>query len=122
MHVRLGMQALIVDYNQLGHLPAQIGSLERLETLSCSHNLLLSLPASIGNLKALKFLDCSSNKIVSLPLELGNATAVEEINASDNYLQVSYPSGKRRTLGADLAVDHKEWTLTILLFLCLTEA
>ena len=84
----LGVQALIVDHNQLGHLPAQIGSLERLETLSCSHNLLLSLPASIGKLCRLKFLNCSSNKIISLPIELGDATAVEEINASDNYLQV----------------------------------
>lgn len=85
------VQALIVDHNQLGHLPAQIGSLEQLETLSCSHNLLLSLPETIGKLTKLKFLNCSSNKIISLPAELGKATAVEEINASDNYLQVCLP-------------------------------
>ena len=85
------IQALIVDHNQLGHLPAQIGCLERLETLSCSHNLLLSLPVTMAKLANLKFLNCSSNKIVSLPTELGRATAMEEINASDNYLQVCFP-------------------------------
>ncbi len=52
------------------HLPSQLGSLQKLESLHCSRNLLTALPASMGHLPRLKLLVCASNKIDRLPDEL----------------------------------------------------
>lgn len=50
----LPAQLLVLDDNQLGDLPEDIGSLRRLERLSVSGNRLRTLPDSIGQLEALQ--------------------------------------------------------------------
>ncbi|KAG2445819.1 hypothetical protein HXX76_000423 [Chlamydomonas incerta] len=84
----ISLKLLVLDDNQLGDLPDDIGSLRRLERLSVSGNRLRTLPDSIGQLEALQSLVVSRNCLEQLPDSLAGCSMLEELDAQSNDLAV----------------------------------
>lgn len=66
------VKGLVVSagYNQLTHLPEQIGDITYLTKLEVGNNQLQELPASMENLKYLEYLDISNNPLAAIPTYL----------------------------------------------------
>ncbi|KAG2451482.1 hypothetical protein HYH02_004080 [Chlamydomonas schloesseri] len=84
----ISLKLLVLDDNQLGDLPDDIGALKRLERLSVSGNRLRTLPDSIGQLEALQSLVVSRNCLEQLPDSLAGCSRLEELDAQSNDLAV----------------------------------
>ena len=84
-------QVLVLDSNRLTELPAEIGTLTKLEKLCVSENALTGLPPTFGRLQSLTVLKLVKNKLSAVPDQIGECTSLEEIDVSDNYLQVQIP-------------------------------
>ncbi|KAH9298102.1 hypothetical protein KI387_029784, partial [Taxus chinensis] len=67
-------------------LPAEIGSLKKLEELDLSFNKLKTLPNNIADLMALKSLKVASNKLVELPLGISSLLKLTTVDVSNNRL------------------------------------
>lgn len=72
---------------RLGTLPAEVGTLVRLQELSLSGQGLTELPRELGHLRALQSLDLSGNALVTLPEELGRLMGLKELRLSGNRLK-----------------------------------
>lgn len=70
----------------IAELPASIGDLANLESLTVSGHVLTTLPARIGELARLRNLDVSLNKIASLPSSLSTLRELVDVNLSLNHL------------------------------------
>ena len=80
-----------MDFNRLTDLPADIGTLTKLEKLCVSQNALTGLPSTFGRLQSLTVLKLVKNKLSAVPDQIGECTSLEEVDLSDNYLQVQNP-------------------------------
>lgn len=61
------LQGIWLGGNLLPRLPANIGNLQALNTLSAPGNVLAELPASLGRLSALQTLALAGNQLAALP-------------------------------------------------------
>ncbi|UOB16910.1 leucine-rich repeat domain-containing protein [Abyssalbus ytuae] len=73
-------------------LPAEIGQLTSLVSLSLYNNQLTSIPAEIGQLTNLEFLDLGNNQLTNIPAEIGQLTSLETLYLDNNQL-TSIPAG-----------------------------
>ena len=60
--------------NNITHLPASIGQLDKLVTLDLSFNQLETLPPEIGLCRQLSSIDLQHNKLTTLPESVGQLT------------------------------------------------
>lgn len=79
------LETLSLNGNQLQQLPAAVGQLKALRTLNLSGNHLTEFPPGLGNLRQLDLLDLSRNKIQSVPPEVSELQAIE-INLNQNQV------------------------------------
>lgn len=75
-------------HGHLYNLPANIGNLTNLESLSLDLLAINEIPESIGNLTKLRSLILSRNKIKSIPLALGNLASLYELDLSYNEIEI----------------------------------
>lgn len=104
----INLKVLMLDTNDLYHLPKEICLLHSLERLSLSNNLLTSLPHGFGRLPNLRSLHMSNNKFEAFPLEVCYLRALEFLDLSDNLL-VAIPKeiSSLKTLGTLLLNYNK---------------
>ncbi|XP_068144494.1 leucine-rich repeat and calponin homology domain-containing protein isoform X1 [Drosophila tropicalis] len=76
---------LDASYNQLAALPARLGELRSLRSLSLRSNQLMYLPRELTCL-SLVSLDVSNNRIASLPLEIRHMGTMVELQLENNPL------------------------------------
>ncbi|KAH8412409.1 hypothetical protein KR009_001816 [Drosophila setifemur] len=76
---------LDASYNQLANLPARLGELRTLRSLSLRSNHLMYLPRELTCL-TLVSLDVSNNRIASLPLEIRHMGTLVELQLENNPL------------------------------------
>jgi hypothetical protein len=81
------LQTLSLYNNQLISLPAEIGNLSNLQTLSLYNNQLISLPPEIGNLSNLQWLNLAYNQLSSLPAEIGNLSNLCTLDLRENLFE-----------------------------------
>lgn len=81
---------LILDYNQLTGIPAEIGNMTNLGYLDLSNNQITgSIPSEIGNLNMLSILNLDYNKLAgSIPSEIGNLTNLTKLKLNNNKLDI----------------------------------
>ncbi|MBD1903832.1 leucine-rich repeat domain-containing protein [Trichocoleus sp. DQ-A3] len=81
------LTSLSVSISQLASLPAEIGQLHSLTKLLVHHcNQLASLPAEVGQLHSLTELYLNYNQLISLPAEIGQLHSLRELALSFNQL------------------------------------
>ena len=108
---------LDLSRNQLsGTIPAEIGSLTRLQDLSLQVNQLSgTIPAEIGNLTSLSWLELAANQLSgTIPVELGNLTRLEQLLLGFNQLSGTIPVGignLTRLISLDLQVNQLSGTI-----------
>jgi internalin A len=95
---------------QLYFIPAQIGELTNLRTLSLSNNQLRNLPGEMGHLTNLKTLYINSNQLKKLPVEIGKLTNLNTLSLYSNKLE-SLPVEIGCLLNlSSLSLGHNELT------------
>jgi Carboxypeptidase regulatory-like domain/Leucine rich repeat len=77
---------LKLDYKKLTALPADIGSLKQLQSISAQGNALANIPKEIGGLWHLKTLILSNNSLTTLPDELTQLDSLTDLDVSNNQL------------------------------------
>ncbi len=71
--------------NGLTKLPAEIGSLKKLETLNIANSPIVELPAEIGQLEALSSIEIyNCPNMVTFPVAIGELPALRSVNISNN--------------------------------------
>ncbi len=103
---------IYLDANGLaGNVPAELGQLATLETLSLAGNLLTGhIPAEIGNLKNLRNLLLAENRLTGgIPPELGQLVRLEVLALNQNTLTGKLPPelGKLTNLRVLLAAENE---------------
>ncbi|XP_034721807.1 leucine-rich repeat-containing protein 57, partial [Etheostoma cragini] len=73
-------------------LPAEIGKLKKLETLSLSGNRIQQLPPTLGQLRALRTLNLSGNQILEFPPGLGTLRHLDLLDLSRNQIRSVPPT------------------------------
>lgn len=68
-------------------LPAEIGKLKKLETLSLNGNRIQQLPPTLGQLRALRTLNLSGNQISEFPPGLGTLRHLDLLDLSRNKIR-----------------------------------
>ncbi len=74
------------DAPRLLTLPAEVGTLVRLQELKLAGQGLTALPRELGHLRNLRHLDLSENALEALPEELGRLTGLQELRLAGNRL------------------------------------
>lgn len=77
---------VIVRCPLLNIIPAEIGRIQTLTTLTLNDNRLTSIPPSFGNLINLESLDLHSNELVNLPTELKQLVKLENLSLAGNRI------------------------------------
>ncbi|UOB19143.1 leucine-rich repeat domain-containing protein [Abyssalbus ytuae] len=80
------LETLSLYSNQLTSIPAEIGQLTSLKGLYLGNNQLTSIPAGIGQLTNLEFLFLHNNQLTSIPAEIGQLTSLVRLYLSNNQL------------------------------------
>ena len=100
-------------YNQrlTGTIPAELGSLTNLQSLTLSNNYLTgTIPAELGSLTNLQSLTLYDNYLTGpIPSELGGLASLQSLTLSDNYLTGSIPpelGGLASLFSLDLADNY----------------
>ena len=100
-----------MDGNNLTELPAEIGDLKKLGSLSVSNNQLVGLPTSILKLNRLEVLCLDGNNLTELPAEIGDLKELRELYVSGNPLNVDAIKFAlklaKRGLSTDIAGEDK---------------
>jgi internalin A len=104
------LTTLSLSYNQLTELPAELGQLKNLTTLSLSYNQLTELPAELGQLTNLTTLSLSSNQLTELPPELGQLTNLTILSLSYNQLTELPPELGQLTNLTTLSLSSNQLT------------
>jgi Leucine-rich repeat (LRR) protein len=89
------LESLSLDYNQLsGSIPAELGNLSNLSELYLYDNQLTgSIPTELGNLSNLEYLYLHRNQLSgSIPTELGNLSNLNALYLYNNQLSGSIPT------------------------------
>ncbi len=81
------LESLSIDGNELTTLPPTIGKLTRLEHLYAYSNKFRTLPEEIGELKRLKNAVLWSNELETLPAGIGGLASLEELELQRNPLR-----------------------------------
>lgn len=77
----------LVFSGHLTSLPHEIGQLTNLRVLRLSHNRITALPEAIGQLSHLEVLDTSENMLTHLPERIGELTRLSSLSLRGNRLQ-----------------------------------
>lgn len=77
----------IFAFEQLTHLPDNVGDLYNLKMLNLCANALQVIPESIGKLQRLQYLNLDSNQLTFLPINLGQLTQLEWLELGQNKLE-----------------------------------
>jgi hypothetical protein len=80
-----GVRELVLSKNQVGTLPAWIGSFETLEVLKAEDCGLRTIPREIAQLPRLRRLELKDNPLTSLPLGRDGFSAVEVLTIGEGY-------------------------------------
>ena len=67
----INLRILSLSYNQIAHIPKEIGQLVNLQALFLSYNQIAHIPKEIGQLVNLRILNLRHNQIVHIPKEIG---------------------------------------------------
>lgn len=86
----------IQDANLTGPIPAVIGTLTNLQSLTLRNGLTGPIPESLGQLKKLNFLDLDSNSLTALPSTMGQLTNLSILYLFANQLAGPIPAGLGR--------------------------
>jgi len=70
----------------VANLPPQIGSLQRLETLTADNNRISSLPPTVDGLKSLRHISLAYNDLKTFPVQLCAIRTLDVIDLSHNRL------------------------------------
>ena len=100
------VNVLFLDDNQLaGEIPAELGSLVKLERLYLNHNQLTGeIPAELGDLANLRVLSLTDNQLTGeIPTELGRLTNLTVLRLAGNQLTGCVPNGLRDVADNDFA-------------------
>ena len=90
------LQDLVLDVNQLsGTIPAELGNLTSLTSLFLGANQLSgTIPVELGNLTRLEHLLLGFNQLSgTIPVEIGNLTRLISLDLQDNQLSGTIPAG-----------------------------
>lgn len=100
---------LVLNNNQLSHIPTSFAQLGSLKALVLSRNRLTSpLSPVLGNLTSLSYLDVRANQLESLPTEIASLKSLTKLDASYNRLLTLPPSlGACINLREILLFDNK---------------
>ncbi|XP_048734686.1 leucine-rich repeat protein soc-2 homolog [Ostrea edulis] len=82
-----GLEELLLNNNNISSIPDSIGSLVNLKVLKLSHNHLKSLPESLTSLSNLVHLDVRKNKLHSLPAGVGSLIKLSYLKMGSNSIQ-----------------------------------
>lgn len=98
------LETLSLNGNRIQQLPPSVGHLKALRTLNLSGNLITEFPVGLGTLRQLDLLDLSRNRIQSVPAEVSELQAIEiNLNQNQVVLKAQYvTSDSCRTWGAEL--------------------
>ena len=80
------LESLSVSNNAITEIPSEIGQLQNLKFLRLNNLRLTSLPAEIGSLSQLTYFSARGNDLEALPAEIGQLSALETLNLSSNRL------------------------------------
>ncbi len=78
-----GLKHLILQQNQLSHLPKEMNLFPDLEILELNWNAFQLFPEPILQLKKLKILDLSENPLTEIPKEIAQLKNLEELNLNE---------------------------------------
>ena len=78
---------LSVTFSSLRELPREIGKLKNLHTIRLHHNELKGIPAEIGNLVNLQELSLGVNRLGDLPGEIGKLDNLQLLDLGNNELR-----------------------------------
>ena len=84
--VNKDIKMLNLSFNNLTHLPAEIGQLTQLTSLFLQNNNLIQLPVEIGQLIQLTTLDLSGNNLTQLPVEVWHLTRLTSLYLTNTKL------------------------------------
>ena len=90
-----GLQSLTLDNNRLtGAIPAELGNLNNLEALHLQGNQLSgAIPTDLGNLSSLEALNLEGNRLTGdVPASLGKLSNLQSLNLGDNRLTGAVPT------------------------------
>jgi hypothetical protein len=85
--VKLDLANKEIAKDGLKRLPASIGQLSALRSLSLADNSLASIPSEIGNLTELRELDISNNDLTSVPPSIGNLANLQKLDLRNNEIE-----------------------------------
>lgn len=102
----------ISDFPLLAGLPAEIGKLKKLETLSLNGNQIQQLPPSVGQLKALRTLNLSGNQFTEIPAGLGTLRQLDLLDLSRNRIQ-SVPAAVSELQAIEINLNQNQVSLSI---------
>ena len=80
------IEKINLSFNDLTHLPVEIGQLTQLTTLNLQFNKLTHLPVEIWHLTQLTTLNLQFNKLTHLPVEIWHLTQLTTLNLYNNML------------------------------------
>ncbi|ELA42918.1 uncharacterized protein VICG_00233 [Vittaforma corneae ATCC 50505] len=86
------IKELLLNNNEIEHIPREIYKLRNLEKLNLSHNKIRSIPPELGKAVSLKELYLNDNSISSVPMELGTLFNLEILNITNNPLIAPFNS------------------------------
>ncbi|MFA6159027.1 MAG: leucine-rich repeat domain-containing protein [Candidatus Paceibacterota bacterium] len=103
------LQSLSLAGNALTSLPPEIGRLSSLKWLCLEHNHLESLPPEVGQLSSLKLLLLDYNHLTSLPPEMGHlSSSLKELGLSYNRLTCLPPEMRHLSSLQSLNLSHNQ--------------
>ena len=86
------LETLTLEGDLHGHIPPEIGHLSRLKELKLFGRLSGNIPSSVGNLSHLKTLDLAGNQLTgSIPPEIGHLSNLEMLSLGGNQLSSIIP-------------------------------
>ncbi|XP_013388431.1 leucine-rich repeat protein SHOC-2 [Lingula anatina] len=74
--------------NQLSSLPESVGEMTKLEQIFLNENQITQLPASLSGLQKLKVLNFIGNELTSLPDDFGHLISLEQVYGEENRLRL----------------------------------
>ncbi|NXG73202.1 LRC40 protein, partial [Baryphthengus martii] len=81
------LRSLLLQHNELSHLPDGFGQLVSLEELDLSNNHLTDVPTSFALLVNLVRLNLACNQLKNLPADLSAMKSLRQLDCTKNYLE-----------------------------------
>ena len=100
LHITVSRRVCDLTNNKLKKLPAALGRLSMLTSLTLDSNHLKALPAELCNLVRLEILSCGHNGLLSLPESIGALTKLKKLLLAGAPLSRGARSPNHRPLAA----------------------